>query len=42
MRKLKYLAGYSTTVRDQVHQFIDNKKLAEVLLKIPCYPSHQD
>jgi UTP pyrophosphatase len=33
MRKLKYLAGYSATVTDQVHQLIDNQKLAGILLK---------
>ena len=33
MRKLKYLAGYSATVTDQVHKLIDDGKLAEVLLK---------
>jgi hypothetical protein len=33
MSKLKYLAGYSATVTDQVHRLIDNDKLAEVLLK---------
>jgi UTP pyrophosphatase len=33
MRPLKYLAGYSPTVTDQVHRLIDNDKLAEVLLK---------
>jgi len=33
MRKLKYLAGYSATVTDQVHKLIDNDKLAQVLLK---------
>lgn len=33
MRKLKYLAGYSATVTEQVHQLIDSNKLAEVLLK---------
>ena len=33
MNKLKYLAGYSATVTDQVHKLIDNGKLAEVLLK---------
>ena len=33
MHKLKYLAGYSATVTDQVHKLIDNDKLAEVLLK---------
>lgn len=33
MKQLKYLAGYSATVMDQVHKLIDNDKLAEVLLK---------
>ncbi len=33
MNKLKYLAGYSATVTDQVQKLIDNDKLAEVLLK---------
>jgi len=33
MSKLKYLAGYSATVTDQVHKIIDNNKLAELLLK---------
>ncbi len=33
MSKLKYLAGYSANVTDQVHQLIDKGKLAEVLLK---------
>jgi predicted metal-dependent hydrolase len=33
MRNLKYLAGYSATITDQVHKLIDNDKLAEVLLK---------
>jgi UTP pyrophosphatase len=33
MNKLKYLAGYSANVTDQVHQLIDKGKLAEVLLK---------
>ncbi|MGZ8947744.1 MAG: M48 metallopeptidase family protein [Methylococcaceae bacterium] len=33
MRPLKYLAGYSATVTDQVHRLIDNDKLAELLLK---------
>ena len=33
MNKLKYLTGYSATVTDQVHNLIDNDKLAEVLLK---------
>jgi len=33
MHKLKYLAGYSATVTDQVHKLIDDGKLAEVLLK---------
>lgn len=33
MRQLKYLAGYSVTVTNQVHSLIDNDKLAEILLK---------
>jgi len=33
MKTLKYLAGYSSTVTDQVSQLICNDKLAEVLLK---------
>lgn len=33
MRSLKYLAGYSASVTDQVCSLIDNDKLAEVLLK---------
>ncbi|MFZ2171272.1 MAG: YgjP-like metallopeptidase domain-containing protein [Methylococcaceae bacterium] len=33
MKTLKYLAGYSSTVTDQVNQLIRNDKLAEVLLK---------
>ena len=33
MHKLKYLAGYSAAVTDQVHTLIDDGKLAEVLLK---------
>lgn len=33
MNTLKYLAGYSTTVTDQVYKLIDSDKLAEVLLK---------
>jgi predicted transcriptional regulator len=34
---LKYLAGYSATVTEQIHRLIDNDKLAEYLLK--KYPS---
>ena len=33
MHKLKYLAGYSASVTDQVRKLIDDGKLAEVLLK---------
>ncbi len=33
MRSLKYLAGYSAAVTDQVCRLIDNDKLADVLLK---------
>jgi UTP pyrophosphatase len=33
MKTLKYLAGYSPTVTDQVNQLIHSDKLAEVLLK---------
>ena len=33
MNTLKYLAGYSTTVTDQVYKLIDSDKLADVLLK---------
>ena len=33
MNTLKYLAGYSTTVTDQVYKLIDSDKLAQVLLK---------
>ena len=33
MHKLKYLAGYSASVTDQVRKLIDDDKLAEVLLK---------
>ncbi|NOU12979.1 MAG: M48 family metallopeptidase [Methylococcaceae bacterium] len=40
MRKLKYLTGYSEVVLGQVHQLIDNDKLAGVLLK--KYPSMHD
>jgi hypothetical protein len=40
MIKLKYLAGYSETVTDQVHKLINNKKLGEVLLK--KYPLSHD
>jgi predicted transcriptional regulator len=37
---LKYLAGYSATLTDQIHRLIDNDKLAEYLLK--KYPSSHD
>ncbi len=37
MHKLKYLAGYSASITNQVHTLIDDGKLAEVLLK--KYPS---
>lgn len=37
---LKYLAGYSATVTNQVSNLIDNNKLAEYLLK--KYPSSHD
>ena len=40
MSKLKYLAGYSATVTDQVHMLIESDKLAEVLLK--KYPVAHD
>lgn len=40
MDTLKYLAGYSVTVTEQVHRLIDNDKLAEYLLK--KYPSSHD
>ncbi len=40
MNRLKYLAGYSATITDQVHSLIDNEKLAEVLLK--KYPVSHD
>ena len=40
MSKLKYLAGYSATVTDQVHKLIESDKLAEVLLK--KYPVAHD
>jgi len=40
MNTLKYLAGYSARVTDQVHRLIDNDKLAEVLLK--KYPVSHD
>jgi len=40
MNRLKYLAGYSSTVTDQVRRLIDNDKLAEVLLK--KYPVSHD
>jgi len=33
MNALKYLAGHSATVLDQVHKLVENDKLAEVLLK---------
>ena len=33
MDTLKYLAGYSATVTDQVQRLIDNDKLAEALIK---------
>jgi hypothetical protein len=33
MKTLKYLAGYSATVTDQVYKLVHNDKLAEVLLK---------
>ncbi|MDD5462741.1 MAG: DUF45 domain-containing protein [Methylococcales bacterium] len=40
MSKLKYLAGFSATVTDQVHRLVNDNKLAEVLLK--KYPvAHQ-
>ena len=32
MHKLKYLAGYSATVTDQVHSLIQNDKLSTILL----------
>ena len=32
MHKLKYLAGYSATVTDQVHLLIQNDKLSTILL----------
>jgi UTP pyrophosphatase len=37
---LKYLAGYSTTVTEQIHRLIDNDKLTDYLLK--KYPSSHD
>jgi hypothetical protein len=40
MDTLKYLAGYSATVTEQVYRLIDNDKLAEYLLK--KYPSSHD
>lgn len=40
MNTLKYLAGYSATITDQVHSLIDNDRLAEVLLK--KYPVSHD
>lgn len=40
MKPLTYLAGYPTSVTDQVHRLIDSGKLAEVLLK--KYPLAHD
>lgn len=40
MVKLKYLAGYSETLTEQVHTLIDNNKLGDVLLK--KYPVSHD
>jgi predicted metal-dependent hydrolase len=40
MKPLKYLAGYSATLIEQVHTLIDNAKLAGVLLK--KYPVAHD
>ena len=40
MRPLKYLAGYSPTLIEQVHRLIDNDKLGEFLLK--KYPLGHD
>lgn len=40
MNTLKYLAGYSATVKDQVHTLISNDTLAEILLK--KYPDSHD
>lgn len=40
MKPLTYLAGYPTSVTDQVHRLIDSGKLAEVLLK--KYPQAHD
>lgn len=40
MRPLKYLAGYSPTVIDQVHRLIDSDKLGALLLK--KYPVGHD
>ncbi|MCX7097862.1 MAG: DUF45 domain-containing protein [Methylococcales bacterium] len=40
MTKLKYLAGYSAAVIDQVHTLIDDNKLAGLLLK--KYPTQHD
>jgi predicted metal-dependent hydrolase len=40
MVKLKYLAGYSETLTEQVHRLIDNNKLGDVLLK--KYPVSHD
>jgi predicted metal-dependent hydrolase len=37
---LKYLAGYSLTITEQIQRLIDNDKLAEYLLK--KYPSSHD
>ena len=40
MSTLKYLAGYPATITDQIHNLIDNDKLADVLLK--KYPVSHD
>ena len=40
MVKLKYLAGYSETLTEQVHRLIDKNKFCDVLLKI--YPVSHD
>jgi len=40
MSSLKYLAGYSAAVTDQVHKLIDNNQLAGLLLK--KYPMAHD
>jgi predicted metal-dependent hydrolase len=40
MKTLKYLAGYSSTVTQQVHQLIDSNKLTGLLLK--KYPVAHD